>query len=315
MSIERISANKASKWIGSVFVVLSSVTTFMFFWSYMPGFIRLDWLGEWAAYVSPVLSGVVGVLLLDYAAVKWLQIYLYGCDEGNNEQRSTAEWAFWFCLAGSTISSGAYLLLSADSLITLDVATREWVGIASIIMIAAAVVFNFYSKLDFDRNSNVAKQAIREAERMGRIAEAREEEERHLDELIAKETKQRLAGLADEIAAERADSLADDYRRVERAKATKSPPTPPHLNATRSHPHNNDGNGVSAATQGAVYPPLNTMRNLPPVGQPAQADNVPRHGNGVPDYQDTIATPAPVRERVASEGSPTRPTMGRPGPL
>lgn len=285
MSIERISANKASKWIGSVFVVLSSVTTFMFFWSYMPGFIRLDWLGDWAGYISPVLSGVVGVLLLDYAAVKWLQIYLYGCDEGNNEQRSTAEWAFWFCLAGSTISSGAYLLLSADSLITLDTATREWVGIASIIMIAAAVVFNFYSKLDFDRNSNVAKQAIREAERMGRIAKAREEEERHLDELIAKETKERLAGLADEIAAERADSLAEDYRRVERAKATKTPHAPTPLTQPVRNPRN-DGNGV-------------THRGINPINLD----------------DDGVQPAAPPVRRVASEGSPARPTMGRPGPL
>lgn len=88
----------------------------------------------------------------------------------------------------------------------------------------------------------------------------------------------------------------------------ESPPTP----SSQAQPAKP---GVSAATQGAVYPPLNTMRNLPPVGQPAQADNAPRHGNGVPDYQDTIATPAPVQERVASEGSPIRPTVGRPGPL
>ena len=228
MSIDKISASKSAQWIGTIFVVLSSITTFMFFWTYMPEFINLDWLGTWGAYISPVLSGIVGVLLLDYATVKWLQIYLHGCDDGNNEQRATAQYAFYFDFAGSAVSSGAYLILSADNLITLDASTREWIGIASIVMIALAVIFNFYSKLDFDFKSNTARESIREAERMGKIAQARQQEEKHLDDLIAQKTREKLASQADAIAETRADSLANDYQRIEAAKSPRpSSPTQP----------------------------------------------------------------------------------------
>lgn len=271
MSIDKISASKSAQWIGTIFVVLSSITTFMFFWTYMPEFINLDWLGTWGAYISPVLSGIVGVLLLDYATVKWLQIYLHGCDDGNNEQRATAQYAFYFDFAGSAVSSGAYLILSADNLITLDASTREWIGIASIVMIALAVIFNFYSKLDFDFKSNTARESIREAERMGKIAQARQQEEKHLDDLIAQKTREKLASQADAIAETRADSLANDYQRIEAAKSPRpSSPTQPakpnisaapisHDNAPRqrvaaSFPVRDEGDGYQVEVLGPERP-------------------------------------------------------------
>lgn len=274
MSIDKISANKSAQYIGTIFVVLSSITTFMFFWSYMPGFVNLDWLGAWGAYISPVLSGIVGVLLLDYATVKWLQIYLHGCDEGNNEQRSTAQYAFYFDFAGSAVSSGAYLILSADNLITLDASTREWIGIASIAMIALAVIFNFYSKLDFDFKSNTAKESIREAERMGKIAQARQGEEKHLDELIAQKTREKLAGQAEAIAEQRADSLAAEYERIEAAKSPRTSPRP-----------TPQGNGVTHRVN-----PINAGEHVELV-PPPQRQRVASEGSPPPNFTTRASGP------------------------
>lgn len=327
MSIEKISANKSAKWIGTIFVILSSITTFMFFWTYMPAFINLDWLGAWGAYISPVLSGIVGVLLLDYPTVKWLQIYLHGCDDGNNEQRSTAKSAFYFDFAGSAVSSGAYLILSADNLITLDASTREWIGIASIAMIALAVIFNFYSKLDFDFKSNTARDSIRQAERMGKIAEARREEEKHLDDLIAQKTREKLASQADAIAETRADSLASDYQRIESAKSPRPSSSP----AQSHHP---TAQYSTARYMTVIENPdrgyeQTYFHDLPSVdtylqANPTEAISIHERrgdewhrlrihkpqGNGITHRVNPInrgedVTPAgPQRHRVASEGQP-----------
>ena len=178
MNLEKIAANKTAKLLGSLYFVLSAITSFAFFYVNLPAFLPLPSLGGWESVLEPVISGAIGVALFTFATVRWLQIYLHGCD--NNEQRAISKTAFWVTFWADAAASFAYIFLSGNALLTLPQDVYWWISLVSIFMVASAVVFNFYSYVQFNASSNVSKQAIREANREGRIQEVQEEaEERH----------------------------------------------------------------------------------------------------------------------------------------
>ena len=219
MDLEQISANKTARNLGMIYFLLSAITSFAFFFTYFPQFLPLPYLGEWAEFIEPAVSGLIGVALFDYAAVKWLQIYLHGCD--NNDQRSTARTAFWFGFVGSAASSFAYIFLTSNRLFAIPDNLRWWLSVGAVLIISVSVVFNFYSKISFDEQSNSSKLAIREAERRGRIQKAEEEEADHLDALIEQKVKEKLAAEADSLAEEQARRVVARRVEMERAKGAE----------------------------------------------------------------------------------------------
>jgi hypothetical protein len=226
MDLKKIAANKTMRLIGGIYFVLSAVTSFAFFFVHLPAFVPLPFLGaEMASVVEPVISGLIGVALFDLAAIKWLEIYLYG--SGNNDQRDIAQRAFWVGFWGSAASSFAYIFLTGNNLVVLPTEAAWWMSITSIFIIAASVVFNFYSKIVFDSHSNQSKEAIREAERLGRIQEAEANEADYLDDLIAQNVKERLNQHAAELASEQAEKIVAERLAIERAKYANKNHRPP----------------------------------------------------------------------------------------
>lgn len=231
-TMERLTANKTGVVVGVIYFVISSITSFMFFHENLPSLVALPILESSAALVEPIVSGIIGLLLFDGAAVGWLVLYLRGCD--NNEQRSIASTAFYVAIGGSAVASFAHVFLTGNSLLVLPADLRFGVSVFSVFIVATAVVFNFVAKLVFDRNSKESKEAIRLSVRLGRIQSAEEKEVATLDELIVQKTAKKLAARADMIAEKRSDRIVAERERLEMGddyEPAQQPPAHPRQGA------------------------------------------------------------------------------------
>lgn len=227
MNLEKIAANKTAKRLGSLYFVLSAITSFAFFYVNLPAFLPLPPMGGWENVLEPVISGAIGVALFTYATVRWLQIYLHGCD--NNEQRAISQTAFWVTFWADAAASFAYIFLSGNTLLALPPDLFWWISLVSIFMVAAAVVFNFFSYVQFNASSNISKQAIREAERAGKIQKVEDEAADYLDDLVQQGVRERLNAKAQQIANAQADRIAEERANIELAKGKRD-------NAPRQQP-------------------------------------------------------------------------------
>ena len=234
MNLEKIAANKTARQLGVLYFVLSAITSFAFFYVNLPSFLPLPPIGGWESFLEPVISGLIGVALFTYATVRWLKIYLHGCD--NNEQRSIANTAFWATFWADAAASFAYIFLSGNALLTLPQDLYWWISLISIFMVASAVVFNFYSYVQFNASSNISKQAIREAERQGKIQQVEEEAADYLDDLVQQGVRERLGAKAQEIANAQADRIAGERARIELAKGKNDQAPPPQRPSSPSQP-------------------------------------------------------------------------------
>lgn len=228
MNLEKIAANKTAKRLGTLYFVLSAITSFAFFYVNLPGFLPLPPMGGWEDVLEPVLSGAIGVALFTYATVRWLQIYLHGCD--NNEQRAISQTAFWATFWADAAASFAYIFLSGNTLLSLPQDLYWWISLVSIFMVAAAVVFNFFSYVQFNASSNISKEAIREAERLGKIQQVEEEAADYLDDLVQQGVRERLNAKAQQIANAQADRIADERANIELAKGKRESNNTPRQN-------------------------------------------------------------------------------------
>lgn len=219
MNLEKIAANKTAKRLGTLYFVLSAITSFAFFYVNLPAFLPLPPMGGWENVLEPVISGAIGVALFTYATVRWLQIYLHGCD--NNEQRAISQTAFWVTFWADAAASFAYIFLSGNTLLTLPADLYWWISLVNIFMVAAAVVFNFYSYVQFNASSNISKQAIREAERVGKIQKVEDEAADYLDDLVQQGVRERLNAKAQQIANAQADRIAEERANIELAKGKR----------------------------------------------------------------------------------------------
>jgi hypothetical protein len=91
----------------AIIIALSAATSFLFFvevFQFGRGFI-ID------PFWSAILTGVIGVVVLDGAALAWLKIYLGAAD--NNNVRALAAIGAAIGVIGSAVSSFAYLVMVA----------------------------------------------------------------------------------------------------------------------------------------------------------------------------------------------------------
>lgn len=217
MDLEKISANKTARNLGWLYFVLSAITSFAFFYTHLPNFILLPVLGELEQIIGPILSGFIGVALFTFATIKWLQIYLHGCD--NNEQRHIAKTAFQITFIADAGASFAYIFLSGNDLFTLNTDVQFWLGLISIFTVAVAVVFNFASYIWFTASSDASKAAIRDSNRRGEIQKAEEAQADYLDRLVVQKVKDKLSRRADAIAEAQASRIAQEREEIELTKA------------------------------------------------------------------------------------------------
>jgi hypothetical protein len=120
-----------------VIILLSAATSFLFFvevFQFGRGFIIDPFWGA-------ILTGVIGVIVLDGAALAWLKIYLGAAD--NNNVRALAAIGAAIGVIGSAVSSFAYLVMVAAEGYQpgSDVRTYVQVAMATIIVAHFLLVF------------------------------------------------------------------------------------------------------------------------------------------------------------------------------
>lgn len=119
--------------------LLSMATSFLFF-------IEIFHFGDSAAsgdgwgVASTLLTGFIGVLVLDAAAIVWLKVYLGASD--NNSVRAIAMTGSGVGFVGSALSSFAYLILIASDIpVNPDWSSYVTYAMAVIIVVHFALVF------------------------------------------------------------------------------------------------------------------------------------------------------------------------------
>ena len=120
--------------------LLSMATSFLFFTEIF-SFRGAVATGNNMAIVSTIFWGVVGVLVLDGAALVWLKTYLAASD--NHAERALASFGMGVGFVGSALSSLAYLILVAGNNVTVDPSWGQYVTyvMAGIIVTHFALVF------------------------------------------------------------------------------------------------------------------------------------------------------------------------------
>lgn len=120
--------------------LLSMVTSFLFFIEIFDIGGSLESGDGWAT-ASTLVTGGVGVLVLDLAAIIWLKIYLGASD--NNTVRAIAVSGSVVGFVGSALSSFGYLVLVAAENVTVDPSWSSYVTyvMAVIIVVHFALVF------------------------------------------------------------------------------------------------------------------------------------------------------------------------------
>lgn len=120
-----------------VIVILSAATSFMYF-------VETFSLGRGllpSNTVTVLVNGLVGVLVLDAAAIAWLRIYLNGSD--NNALRAIAIVGAAVAMVGSALTSLLYLVMVSTAADTLGPELRQYTtwGLAGLIVLHFVLVF------------------------------------------------------------------------------------------------------------------------------------------------------------------------------
>lgn len=219
--MNKYTATDLFKIFAALIFVASAILTFAFFWTFLPALVPAGVLDD---FTAAFISGGLGVLIFDAGALAWLKIYLDGCQ--NNDQRNVAMSTSVLDVSGSAVASFAQIILTGTGLVALDPNTQLTIGWASLLAVAGTLVFNFVSVWRFHKNSDASKLAIREANRLGKIREAEEAQEDHLDDLIAQKVHEKLAAVSDALADQQADRIVAERVRLEKSKNYESPQGP-----------------------------------------------------------------------------------------
>jgi hypothetical protein len=210
---------------GAVILAISASTSFAFFYNYFSSLIPPGVLGP---DVAALISGVIGTLLFDVAAVVWLQTYLN--DARTPEQRAISLMMLIITFIGAAAASVAHLSLSATGELALDVATLDSIATVALVTVIIGVIANFGSTIAYQRFSYDNKQAVRESDREDEIQKAEDGAANELDALVSQKLKERLTQIAPTLADDQAARIAAQYQRREAAKygsaETAVPPTP-----------------------------------------------------------------------------------------
>jgi heme/copper-type cytochrome/quinol oxidase subunit 3 len=206
--------------IFSLFVVaillISALTSFAFFYTFLPGLVPEGMID---GTLGRIVSGIIGVLLLDVATVVWLSNFLHNSE--TSEQRGIALIMTIITFIGSATASIAYIGLSGQNELSLAGETRATIGIASLFMVIGAIILNFAATQFHTRFSLESKQAVLEADRRDRLQTAEAENARHLDGLVEQSLKKQFQDLAPELAKTRARDLAHKMYSNEMTKVTQ----------------------------------------------------------------------------------------------
>lgn len=213
--------HKAAGFIFLLFSVavlfISALTSFSFFYTYFPNLIP-------SSVLDPVsrsmISGGIGMLLFDVAAVIWLFTYLY--HSGTSEQRAVSLAMTLITFLGASAASIAYLSLQANGAVELASTTKETIGLVSLIVVIGGIIANFGSAQMHHRFSSENKRLVQESDRQDAIQLAENEQASYLDKLITQQMKEQLNQIAPELAEQQARKLAHRFYNLESSKYAKT---------------------------------------------------------------------------------------------
>lgn len=197
--------------------IASAVLTFGFFFTHLPSIVP-DVVDD---FTAAIIAGALGLVIFDGGALAWLKVYLDGSE--NNDQRNIALSTSVVDITGSAVASFVQILFAGTDLVTLSPETEYTVGIVSLVAMAGVLTFNFVSVWRFHKNSDASKTAIREANRLGRIRAAEEEQADQLDTLVAQKVSEKLAAVSDRLADQQAERIVAERVRLESGKYYESP--------------------------------------------------------------------------------------------
>lgn len=132
-------AEFTKKMFFAIIIALSAATSFLFFvevFQFGRGFI-ID------TFWSAIITGVIGVIVLDGAALAWMKIYLGAAD--NNNVRALAAIGAAIGIIGSAVSSFAYLIMVAAEGYQPGSDLRTYVQVAMAAIIVAHFLLVFMS--------------------------------------------------------------------------------------------------------------------------------------------------------------------------
>jgi len=198
---------------GVIILAISASTSFAFFYNYFSNLIPPGVLGP---DVAALISGIVGTLLFDVAAVVWLQTYLN--DARTPEQRAISLMMLIVTFVGAAAASVAHLSLSATGDLALDAATLDSIATVSLVTVIIGVIANFGSTIAYQRFSYDNKQSVRTSDREDEIQKAEDEAANELDSLVSQKLKEKLTHIAPSLADQQAARIAAQYARRESAK-------------------------------------------------------------------------------------------------
>ena len=187
MSVEF--ANGIKKIFFTVIAILSMATSFLYFvevFSFGEGIVSSTW-------VSVMVNGVIGILVLDLAAMAWLKIYLQASD--NNTLRTLATVGFVIGFVGSAVASFAYLLTVASGYqMTGDARIYTQLAMAVVIVAHFALVFlSIFKATSAKIDEKTASLLSEGTEEMLKLTDD------YFRELIPALAKQNARKLADEL--------------------------------------------------------------------------------------------------------------------
>ena len=151
-----------ARWLAAalavIFFLLSSVTTYLFFSTYAPA------LGQWAgAANAPIVSGLMGVICLDFAALAWGYVRAKAATTG--AQMTIALTISALDLVLGLITSALYVILSttlSSGVYAADGSLTSFgfiLNLAGVMVITLALVANFAAVYIFQNTSADVRSA------------------------------------------------------------------------------------------------------------------------------------------------------------
>lgn len=233
--------------IGFAMVVLtiSATTSFGFFYSFFSGIIPTAVLPQ---SIGALISGSIGVMLFDAATVTWLILFLHHSQ--TPEQRAITLIMTVLTFIGSAAASIAYITLTADGQLAVDVATADTVSNMALAVVILGIVANFGAMQMYNRYSYDNKQKVLQSNRRDMLQTAEDSQARYLDDLIAQQVTEQLTRIAPNLAQQQAAKLVAQFYRNETAKyangdskQTLPPPTTQPRRQQLEDLHHRLGNG------------------------------------------------------------------------
>lgn len=270
-------------WASWLFRGFSALTTFLFLFEYGEAFLgslllRVSVLFPNVDYFyfdlfGRAFAGMMGVLFIEWAMLQWRGRQLNSAQ--NENQAGIAANMDKRLGTAAWIMSCVYLVLSLIGYFfgndPIFTDVTKWVGVMGVITVIGAAAMNFIEDQAYERNSPDFTERLAYRKYQNKI---------------------------------RADAAARAQAQVDSQRHTL-------IQAGADHKEREMVDDTMRHLTGAHELPAQPRTPRPlPTGQPLRANNAPRQGNGVPDYQDTITVPPP--QRMASESpNADRPELRR----